>query len=80
MNCSHFNKSLRAMKLLHSALAAVIVHEFLSIVPREIFNDIEVIMQSIPLDVSTNTCKIAWFEKVQQVVQQHQLSVMFNEW
>ncbi|CAF1443747.1 unnamed protein product, partial [Rotaria sp. Silwood1] len=80
MNCSHFNKSLRAMKLLHSALAALIIHEFLSIVPREIFNDIEVIMQSIPLDVSTNTCKIAWFEKVQQVVQQHQLSVMFNEW
>ncbi|CAF4815992.1 unnamed protein product [Rotaria sp. Silwood1] len=80
MNCSHFNKSLRAMKLLHSALAALIIHEFLSIVPREIFDDIEVIMQSIPLDVSTNTCKSAWFEKVQQVVQQHQLSVMFNEW
>ncbi|CAF2862598.1 unnamed protein product [Rotaria sp. Silwood2] len=58
MNCSHFNKSLRAMKLLHSALAALIIHEFLSIVPREIFNDIEVIMQSIPLDVSTNTCPL----------------------
>jgi hypothetical protein len=60
MNCSHFNKSLRAMKLLHSTLATLLIHEFLNTVPDEIFNDIETIMHVLPLDISSSTCKIEW--------------------
>ncbi|CAF3137029.1 unnamed protein product [Rotaria socialis] len=80
MNCSHFNKSLRAMKLLHSTLATLLIHQFLNDMPIEIVNDLEALLKTIPYDVTSNTLKIEWFKKFQDTVQQHQLFIVFNEW
>ncbi|CAF1570301.1 unnamed protein product [Didymodactylos carnosus] len=81
LNVSHFNKSLRAVKMIHTSLTILVITEFLHTLPTSIINDLlEKIMCEIPVDYTENRRKQQWFENVINWLDSVKLNNLFDYW
>ncbi|CAF4252684.1 unnamed protein product, partial [Rotaria sp. Silwood2] len=77
---ANFNKSLRTIKLLYTALSIIINNEFILTLPVEIFDEMEVCMNKIPTDLNNPEQSRKWYQIILDFLSKSKWQECFHKW
>lgn len=80
LTVGHFNKSLRAIKLLYTALVILLYDEFLSTLPANRLSEIDRIMNEMPNDFNDPQRNRHWYSSVVDYLRESKLQNDFDSW
>ncbi|CAF3090354.1 unnamed protein product, partial [Rotaria sp. Silwood2] len=80
LSVAHFNKSLRAIKLLYTALLILIHTEFITTLSLSMVEEIEKLMNRMPLDAPDVEESKAWYASVLDYFSNVKLQDTFDSW
>ncbi|CAF4553069.1 unnamed protein product, partial [Rotaria sp. Silwood2] len=80
LSVAHFNKSLRAIKLLYTALLIYIHEEFFQTLTTDIINEFEQVMSKMPTDLANIEEKKRWYTLVLDYLSNIKLQDKFDLW
>ncbi|CAF1468756.1 unnamed protein product, partial [Rotaria sordida] len=80
LSVAHFNKSLRAIKLLYTALLILIHNEFVTTLSLPMVDEIEELMNKMPLDASDVEERKTWYASVLDYLSNVKLQDTFDSW
>ena len=80
LTVTHFNKSLRTIKLLYSALSILLQNEYVTTLSSEMITEMEQIMQIMPQNLSNLEKSKEWYNLVLDYLSKSQFNDNFNQW
>ncbi|CAF4865364.1 unnamed protein product [Rotaria sp. Silwood1] len=80
LSVAHFNKSLRAIKLLYTALLILIHNEFIATLSLPMVDEIEELMNQMPLDASDVEESKTWYASILDYLSNVKIQDAFDSW